>query len=84
MLSVPKIVIPLDVIDIELFFKDIFTGCPKEVFARFCKFHDLDVEDTLQSYSSSLRWNLIYPENKSKNLTEEMESLNQCFFMLLR
>lgn len=67
----------------EMFYKANFDGPPEEVFKRFCKFHDLDEEEILGLYRSTLKWNLIYPSNSKQNLTEELENLSEIFLRLL-
>ena len=83
-MTVQRAAVPMDVIDIELFFKEYFTGCPKEVFKRFCECHELDMIDTLEMYRNWLRWDTIYPDKTGANLTEEMDNPSQCVFRLLK
>lgn len=81
--SVPKMIIPADTLEIDLFFKSNFTDNPEDVFRRYCKYHDLDVDETIDLYRSTLKWELIIKENKEKDLTKEMENLTDIFFRFM-
>lgn len=81
--SVPISIIPVDILEVELFYKEYFKGAPEKVFSRYCKFHDLEEENTLAIYKNTLKWNKICNPNPSQDLTLEMESLNECFLRLL-
>lgn len=81
--TVPRSIIPVDTLEVDLFFKQHFKGSPIDVFRRYCQFHDLDVDDTLGLYKSALKWDLIYKPNKKQDLTEELESLSDCFLKML-
>lgn len=80
---IPKSIMPVDFLEVEMFYKENFTDTPENVFKRYCKYHDLEYEDTLNLYKSSLKWNQICTPNIAQDLTIEMESLSDCFFRIL-
>lgn len=82
-MSVPRSIIPVDVLEVDMFFKEHFKDSPIDVFERYCEFHDLDVENTLGLYKDALKWDLIYRPNINQDLTNEMQSLNECFLKML-
>lgn len=83
-LNVPEIVIPVDMVEVHLFYKRNFKGQPKDTFKRFCEFHELDEEETIQHYKNTLKWDAFYPkQNLGQNLTDELQCLNDCFFRML-
>lgn len=82
-LTVPKIVMPVDTLAIDIFYKTNFKDSPKDVFERYCKFHELDMDETLGIYRSTLKWNLIYSSYKKQNPTKKVECLAEVFLRLL-
>ena len=66
----------------DIFFKNNFVGSPSDIFHRFCEYHDIDEDETLSRYNSTLRWELLVNENRDHELTKEVESLSDCLLKL--
>ena len=61
--SVPLSTIPIDLVQMNLFYRENFDEHPSVIFAKFCKFHDLNESEALEHY----KW--------SRNLNNDVNSV---------
>lgn len=88
--QVPDRIMPVDIFELNLFFKEHFEGTPIEVFRRFCIHHCLDEKETLDTYRKKIKWEIILNntsnhQNKAKNKKHtEVDGLIGAFFQMLK
>lgn len=79
--------IPIDLIEANIFFKENFNGDKREVFERCCTHHDLNSEEVLLNYSSSIKsinYYALYNSPKNKNKSSTIDVLLNVFSQITK
>ena len=83
--SVPLSTIPIDSVQMNLFYRENFDEHPSVIFTKFCKFHDLNESETLEHYKRSLNLNNDVNSVKyTKKKHSTTEGFVSAFFQMIR